>query len=103
MFIRSKVKYGAPEHLWYFFAMAIRISREDGISVALAAVLRAETAKADLRQADVAQAIGKSPAYLSQRWRGEASLTVDDLTAWSSLLGIEPSLLISSALADISR
>lgn len=81
--------------------MAYRDAREDGISVPLAAVLRAATAKADLRQGEVAKAIGKSPAYLNERWRGKASLTVDDLTAWANLVGVDPGLLIAQALDDI--
>lgn len=66
----------------------------------LAGTLRAESARRQIRQTDVALAIGRTQSYVSNRWNGAAPLTVDELAKWAELIGIRPEVLLADALAD---
>ena len=72
----------------------------DAVTPLLAATLRAESARRRIRQTDVAEAIGRAQSYVSNRWNGTASLTVDELASWAVLLDIRPEALLADALAD---
>ena len=72
----------------------------DAVTPLLAATLRAESARRNLRQGDVAQAIGRTQSYVSYRWNGVSSLTVDELARWAVLLDMRPEALLADALAD---
>lgn len=72
----------------------------EDVTPLLASTLRAESARRRIRQIDVAEAIGRTQAYVSHRWNGLAPLTVDELVNWSTLLDIRPEALLADALAD---
>lgn len=72
----------------------------DAVTPLLASTLRAESARRRIRQTDVAEAIGRTQSYVSYRWNGLASLTVDELARWSVLLDMRPEVLLADALAD---
>lgn len=52
--------------------------------------IRAELARQRRRQAHLAEALGLSPATVSRRLSGEHPLTIDELYAAASWLGIDP-------------
>ena len=69
-------------------------------SKALAEVLRLHNARDRVRQEDVARAIGRTQPYVSLRINGKAGLTVDELFAWTALLGEHPAEVIAEALGE---
>lgn len=69
------------------------------LTSALAAELRAESARKLVRQVAVANAIGVAQSTVSERWRGLTPLTVDQFVAWCRLLGESPSALLDRVLA----
>lgn len=72
----------------------------EDVTPLLAATLRAESARRRIRQIDVAEAIGRTQAYVSHRWNGLSALTVDEFARWAMLLDIRPEVLLADALAD---
>ena len=69
-------------------------------SKALAEVLRLHNARDRVRQEDVARAIGRTQPYVSLRINGKAGLTIDELFAWTALLGEHPAEVIAEALGE---
>ena len=66
---------------------------------AVAAEVRAAIARAGLRQADLADAIGISRGSLSSRLSGERAFRIDELVAIARVLGVQPSVLLPQGLA----
>ena len=52
--------------------------------------LRKEMYGLDVRQEDIAEAIGRSPSYVSVRMRGKAEFNLSDIYRIMDVLGIAP-------------
>lgn len=69
------------------------------LSRAASAEIRAELARRQWTQAELAQRVGKSKNYLNTRLRDHAPLTVNDIEEIGAALGIAPGALLKNAAA----
>ena len=68
---------------------------------AVAQAIRVERVRAGFKsEAALARKIGVSPSWLSKRLTGALRMSLDDIEAIASGLGIEPLALIQSAQAE---
>ena len=65
----------------------------------IASELRAIAARKSLRQSAVAVELGVPTMWLSRRFRGDVSITVDDLVLICGALDVDPAELLASTLA----
>jgi len=75
----------------------------EGLSICLAAELRAESARRGITQTQIAVALNRSNAYINERWHGYAALTVDELALWCAVLEMEPAGIVLAAQASKIR
>lgn len=73
----------------------------DAVSAAVAAELRARSARNQVRQRTIADAMGMSQSSISEKWRGIVPLTVGQFVAWCRAVGDEPADVLRSALATL--
>lgn len=70
----------------------------DTASALVAAELRAETARRQMGQKDIAAALGMAQSSISEKYRGISPLTVDQFVAWCKALGLDPADVLRKAL-----
>lgn len=78
-------------------------TRAINLSRLVSGEVRAELARQELTQEDLARKLGRSQNYGSMRLRGEASFTLDDLGGACDLFGLDPDVLLRRALASETR
>jgi len=84
--------------------MTPRRSKTSNISpltVALAGYLRSMAAEKMLTQADVARATNMDKKQVSQIWRGLQEMTVDEMGAMFSAIGVDPATVYARALRRV--
>jgi hypothetical protein len=69
------------------------MTRERTLNTAVTAEIRAEIARADIRQGTMAALCGWAPMYFSRRMTGQTPWSTDDLETVAGALGIEVSQL----------
>jgi transcriptional regulator with XRE-family HTH domain len=72
----------------------IEIHRPESLADAVAANIRAEVARAGVRQQDLARALGMSQPAVSDRFRGITAWTLNEVEAVARLLGTTASDLV---------
>jgi transcriptional regulator with XRE-family HTH domain len=73
----------------------------EGLNRAIAAELRAESARLGFIQRDAAKAIGISQSTMSPKWNGHVPLTVAELVAWCELLDVSVATIVDRAKASV--
>lgn len=73
---------------------------KDSLRQRLGANLRAQRARWDLTQDELADLIGVTTRYLAGAERGERNWTLDTLDSVAELLGLDPVALLNGELAD---
>lgn len=72
------------------------------LAAAVSAEVRAAMARKRMSAKGLAEAAGLSPSYLSKRLRDEAALTINDLQAVCSVLGVDVLEMMTAAARKVS-
>ena len=70
----------------------------DTASALAAAELRAETARRQMGQKDIAAALGMAQSSISEKYRGISPLTIDQFVTWCRTLDLDPADVLRRAL-----
>lgn len=85
------------------YAQVVNISpARHGLTVAIAAELRAEKGRQRLSQRALADLISRDQSYVSKRLNGQASLTVEEYVTLCQALGCRPDAVLRRALAQVA-
>ena len=80
--------------------MSILDRYADSVAKAIAAELRAEMARQNLKQPAVALALGVAQSTISQKLSGNAPILVEEFVMWCEFLGKDPGAFLDDVLQD---
>lgn len=69
----------------------------------LAAIFRAERARLDIDQTDLAETVGSTQATVSRKLKGNSSFNATDLALYCEALGLDVNETIALAMSEIDQ